>query len=230
MFSMHILIKPLMMSALLIASACASSGGRDSRQSHGPAAGLDQSQQLLARARSLQAEQGCAKAIPSYRVISSFGDGYDVAQYELGACLLDISGAGATETALFREEALFWLKRAAWAGNARAQGKLASILSGAPSQNVDGVSESLEEAMGWALVYQENSVRELYALPDVAAPVLNHLRTTLPPDAMHNAVAFADDFEKIAMTAFFPPARAQPKQAAQRERRRPEGGKQRRRR
>ncbi len=90
----------------------------------GPAPGLQQPGRLLAMARDTQAKKGCKSAIPAYRVISSFGDGYDIAQYELGACLLESATDNPAETALFHEEAALWLRRAAWAGNARAQLKL----------------------------------------------------------------------------------------------------------
>lgn len=216
-------------SAILLAGTCASNGPPE-RQGRAPSDGLNQSRQLLAHARSVRAEQGCAKAIPAYRVISSFGDGYDVAQFELGACLVETDGATANETALFREEGVFWLKRAAWAGNARAQGQLAQLLSGAETTKVTGVAPVPVEAMGWALVYRENSARDLYNLPPVSIFVLDHLKATLSPEEAGAAAAFAEDFDKIKMASFSPPARRQNAHQAQGERRRPPGGQGRRRR
>lgn len=163
---------------LILAGGCAS-GPEQGPRGQGPAAGLNQSQMLLSRARTLQREKGCARAAPTYRVVASFGADYEVAQYELGACLLDMEGANADETALFREEGLLWIKRAAWGGNARAQHRLAHLLSGAGYEPARGIAADPQAAMGWALVYRENPARALYALPDVAEPVLAHLQGAL---------------------------------------------------
>jgi len=186
---------------LLGLTACAS--GHSPQQESGPPPGLQQPGRLLAAARSTQAEKGCASAIPAYRVVSSFGDGYAIAQYELGACLLQIDSTNATETALFREESLLWLRRAAWAGNARAQLKLAQLLSGADAH--DG-SVHKEEAMGWAILYKGNPARNLFDLPPVSPIILNHLDAALSPDAMKRAASFAKNFEKIKMASFIPPS------------------------
>ena len=195
---------------LILAAGCASGPGQGPRgqgpNKQGPAAGLNQTQMLLARARQVQSEQGCARAVPTYRVVASFGEDYEVAQYELGACLIEIDGVNAHETALFREEGLLWIKRAAWGGNARAQHRLAHLLSGAGYEPARGFAADPQAAMGWALVYQANPARSLYALPDVADPVLNHLRSALSDDESAAASAFAADFDKIALASFTPPA------------------------
>lgn len=195
--------------ALLIAiSGCASGGGKReaSRERGGPGAGLNQSRMLLSHARELQSEQGCARAIPAYRVVASFGEGYEVAQYELGACLLNTDGANSNDTALFREEGVLWIKRAAWAGNARAQHRLAHLLSGADYEHIKGLSPAPQQAMGWVLVYNANPARELYALPDVAAPVLTHLQSSLSEEEQKAAQSFAASFDEISLAAFTPPA------------------------
>ena len=185
-------------------TSCASGGGK--RQA-GPAPGLQQPGKLLSLARDIQAEKGCKSAIPAYRVISSFGDGYDIAQYELGACLLERESTNPAEINLFQEEAVFWLRRAAWAGNARAQLKLAQILSGA--SNVEhGGQANPEEAMAWSILYNENAKRDLYDLPDIPERVAAHLNVTLDTDAAQRAAAFADNFEAIKMAAFNMPRQA----------------------
>lgn len=208
--------------ALLIAAGgCASGGGKReaARERGGPGAGLNQSRVLLSRARDIQSEQGCARAIPTYRVVASFGEGYEVAQYELGACLLQIDGASPDETMLFREESVLWIKRAAWAGNARAQHQLAHILSGANYAAAKGVSPNPQQAMGWALVYEANPARELYALPDVAAPVLSHLQASLSEDEQTAATVFAKEFDEITLAVFTPPAQRRERNASGQQRR-----------
>ncbi len=188
-------------SFLVILTACASPRGP--QQEGRPDQTLQQPERLLATARKIQTEKGCAKAIPTYRVISSFGDGHAVAQYELGACLLKIESVNVMEASLFREESILWLRRAAWAGNARAQLKLAQLLSGVDAH--DGVLDTKEEAMGWAILYDDNPARNLFDLPPISPLVISHLRATLTPDSMNRAAAFAKDFEKIKMASFIPP-------------------------
>jgi len=203
-------ILALVLALVLALAACASGPDRGPRgQGPGGAGvnqGLSQGQTLLARARHIQGEEGCARAAPAYRVVASFGADYEVAQYELGACLLEMTGVNDDETALLREEGLFWTRRAAWAGHARAQHRLAHLLSGANYDRVSDVAPDPVAAMGWALVYDDNAARSLYALPDVAEPVLEHLRASLSDEEAADADAFAASFETMAMAAFAPPA------------------------
>jgi len=187
----------------LAVTACASGRGGP-KNAAGPAPGLQQPGKLLALARDTQAKKGCTAALPAYRVISSFGDGYEIAQYELGACLLETSGASDAETALLREEAALWLRRAAWAGNARAQLRLAQLLSGAPGTGL-GVASAPEEALGWSVVYNENAQRDLFDLPAVPDAVAAHLNAALDTASRERALAFAESFTPVTMSAFTPP-------------------------
>lgn len=185
--------------------ACASSRG-------GPQApmrpvGVNQPSALLAQARDYQAKGGCAKAAPVYRIVASHGDGHDVAQYELGACLLEMEGESEAETALFRQEALFWLNRAAWAGNARAQGRLAEVLSGAPAYKVSLLAPDPVAAMKWAIVYDANGTREVYGLRALAPMARDHLASVLRPEARAQAQRDAAAFSRIEMAGFVPTAR-----------------------
>ncbi|NOX82552.1 MAG: hypothetical protein GXP06_06130 [Alphaproteobacteria bacterium] len=194
------IIATLLSAALL--GACATGSSHEAR---GPAPSINQPERLLAHARKAQANKGCDKAIPTYRVIAGFGEGYEVAQYELGACLLETAPTS-EQASLLTQEGLFWLRRAAWAGNARAQWRLAMVLSGAPSPYAENVAAVPTEAMGWALVYKDNATRELYGLAPVYPKVLNHLNATLPQNAKADATTFADDFVEIKMAIFTPPA------------------------
>ena len=212
--------------ALAFTVAACASGGK--KRAAGPAPGLQQPGKLLSLARDTQAKKGCTQAIPAYRVISSFGDGYDVAQYELGACLLEATSDNPAEIKLFKEEASFWLRRAAWAGNARAQLKLAQILSGTENLTHGG-SANPEEAMAWSIIYEENAKRDLYDLPEISERVASHLSATLDNTGKARAIAFADQFQTITMASFTPP---RPQEGAIRSQSRPQqtGGQQRRRR
>ncbi|MHA7871114.1 MAG: hypothetical protein ACX939_02060 [Hyphococcus sp.] len=212
----------LALCAVALASAACASSKPDPQRQAGPADGLRQPGRLLAMARSIEGDKGCAKAVPTYRVVSSFGDGYDVAQYELGACLLTLQGESETEAQLFHQEAAFWLRRAAWAGNARAQRALAQALSGASTDHAGKITAAPEEAMGWAIVYRENPARDLYDLPDVSPLIITHLTASLDDAGMRQAEAFAESFEPVVMASFVMPQgqreNAQRPQGAQRAR------------
>lgn len=186
-------------------AACASSRGGP--QTPPRPIGLTQPSALLAQARDFQARKGCAKAAPVYRIVSSHGDGHDVAQYELGACLLEMEGESDAETALFRQEALFWLSRAAWAGNARAQGKLAEVLSGAAPYKVSHVAPDPVAAMMWSIVYDANGTREVYGLRALPPLVRDHLASVMTQEGLVTAQREAASFAKIAMAGFVPTAR-----------------------
>ncbi len=190
--------------AVALLGACAT-GKPPGEAAHGP--GLDQPERLLKYARNVQAEKGCKTAVPAYRVIAGFGEGYEVAQYELGACLLE-TASPSEQAALLTQEGLFWLRRAAWAGNARAQWRLAMVLSGAPSSpHTVNVGAAPTEAMGWALVYKDNATRDLYGLAPVYPKVIDHLNASLSQGAKAEAETFADDFTEVKMAIFTPPAR-----------------------
>jgi len=166
--------------------------------------GVNQPSQLLSRARDMQAKEGCAKAAPVYRIVASHGEGHDIAQYELGACLLQMESDSDAETALFRQEALFWLSRAAWAGNARAQGKLAETLSGAAPYKATFVASDPVEAMKWAIVYDANGTRETYGLRALPQLVRDHLSSALTPEGLSAAQSEASSFRRISMSEFVP--------------------------
>lgn len=195
----------LLLLPLISVAACAS--GRGPGPGHfGGAAGatFDSPGFVLAAARDQQAKKGCAEAVPAYRVVSAYGKGFDVAQFELGACLLEMSAEQGPEAGLFREEGLFWLRRAAWAGNARAQRALAGALSGALGGDID---PKPGEAMAWALIYGENSDRELFNLPPIDNSVTERLENALSEEEVSAAISFANSFSQISMEPFTPPAR-----------------------
>lgn len=194
--------------SLLTLAACASGPQRGPGGGQFRGAGLDvsaQSARILADARKKKAEQGCAAAIPSYRVVASFGLDHETAQYELGACLLEAASGDGAEPALLQEEGLFWLRRAAYAGEPRAQVALADALSGASPASA-GIMPNLVEAYGWALLYEDNAAHNLYGLPELQPAVADHFRTQMNADEISDAQAFAAAYREIKMEVFTPPA------------------------
>lgn len=177
----------------------------------------EQAQRLLGMARSLRETEGCAEAAPVYRVLAGFGEGLEPAQVELGECLLEMEGGGAQETALFRREALFWLERAAYAGDGRAQRRLAEYYAAVQTPHGDA-----QKALGWALLFAENGDAELYGLAGFPKTFETGLRASLSDAAIRDAEKFAEDFSIIRMAIYAPSLRAG--RAARKEFRRPQSG------
>lgn len=157
-------------------------------------------ERLLERARAVRTSEGCLEAAPTYRVVAAMGEGQEAAQHELGECLLLIAGATPAETALFRQEAAFWLVRAAHAGNARAQRALAVHLGS--NANADAAPA---EALKWALVYEKNGEAALYGYKSLPPTFVPGLKSDVGPAAVAAAEAFAAAFAPLTLAKFAPP-------------------------
>lgn len=176
---------------------------------------LATSTRLLAEARRLREGEGCTSALPTYRVVAGMGEGEEAAQHELGECLLTVTGATPLETELFRQEGVFWLTRAAHAGNARAQRALAVHFA---PQSMGAAANA--EALKWALVYAKNPDANVYGYKELPATFVPGLSTALGPDAAAKAKAFADSFKPLTLAKFTPP---KAKKGAERPGRPPQG-------
>lgn len=162
----------------------------------------DDAGQLINFARGVRDEKGCAQAAPSFRVIAGMGEGQEAAQHELGECLLELKGATEVETALFRQEAEFWLTRAAFAGNARAQRRLVMDMSSpaSPLHNPKG-------AYMWALIYGKNPTADLYGYKALPGTLIPGLKASLNDANKAEAESFAKDFTPIMLAKFEGPSR-----------------------
>lgn len=180
----------------------------------------DSAGRLTAFARKLRADKGCASAAPAFRVVAAMGDGNEAAQHELAECLLEMQGATPTETALFREEARFWLTRAAYAGNARAQRRLVLDMA-APANALHDPKAALQ----WALVYEKNPTADLYGFKELPKTLVPGLRAVLTPEAAAEAEAFATSFAPLTLSKFEAPKARKP---AEEQRRPPPGARPRR--
>jgi len=183
---------------------------------------------LIAFARDLRKQKGCADAAPSYRVLAGMGEGQEAAQHELGECLLLMEGASAIETKLFKQEGAFWLTRAAYAGNARAQRKLAMEMA-SPASALHDPKGSLE----WSLIYGKNPDANLYGYGPLPGTLVPGLKSSLSEDEIAEAEKFAKDFAPITLPKFEGPKREDGKKrrpgpdGAGPEGRRPPGGRRR---
>jgi len=162
----------------------------------------DDAGRLVMFARELREKKGCAEAAPAFRVIAGMGEGQEAAQHELAECLLSLKGANEFETALFRQEGEFWLTRAAFAGNARAQRRLAMDMA-SPANPLHDPKGSLK----WSLVYQKNPTADLYGYGPLPASLVPGLKSALNADDIAEAEAFAATFAPLIMTKFEGPKR-----------------------
>jgi len=192
---------------LLFAFACTIAGpsalAKDKPSA--PAFSEDSAPRLLAEARKMREETGCIAAAPTYRVVAAMGAGEEAAQHELGECLLLIDGVHAAETALFRQEGEFWLTRAAFAGNARAQRALAVHFGSAANPHA-----APAEALKWALVYAKNGEADLYGFKTLPPTFVPGLKSALSAEAIVAAEGFASEFAPIALAAFRAPKPEKP--------------------
>lgn len=179
----------------------------------------DDAGRLIMFARNLREEKGCADAAPAFRVIAGMGEGQEAAQHELGECLLAMKGANEIETALFRQEGEFWLTRAAFAGNARAQRKLA-METASPASALHNPKGSLM----WSLIYGKNPTSDLYGYAPLPATLVPGLKSSLNETDIAEAEKFANEFAPIALAKFEGPKREDLKKGAFGERHGPPPG------
>lgn len=179
---------------------------------------------LLAFARQRRDEKGCADAAPAFRVIAGMGEGQEAAQHELAECLLTLQGANDVETALFRQEGEFWLTRAAYAGNARAQRRLAMEMA-SPASALHNNKGSLQ----WALVYAKNPTADLYGYGPLPPTMVPGLKSSLNEAEIADAEHFARDFTPVSLAKYEGPPRGDKKDAFGKGRREPPPGERRRR-
>lgn len=186
--------------AATVFTACAAPGTADrkrlanvdrvnaERQLQGRVMDSEQAARLIGAARTLAATKGCEEAIPIYRVLAAYGRNFEIAQYELGECLLD--GA---PSALDRREAMVWLERAAMAGHRESQKELAEIAY---------TGGDYSTALGWALVFNEQNDTAIAPMQDFSTPFMDRLRDGLDAEAIAAAERFALDFSPDYMASF----------------------------
>jgi hypothetical protein len=114
--------------------------------------------------------------------------------------LIEIDGTTPTETALFRQEGRFWLTRAAYAGNARAQRRLVLEMSAPANAQHDP-----KAALQWALVYEKNPTSALYGYKELPKTLVPGLKSSLTPEAIAEAETFAAGFTPLYLQKFEAP-------------------------
>lgn len=136
---------------------------------------VDVSARLYTQALELKAAGKCPAAIPPFYALASRGEGYELAQYHLGACLLAEAEPAITATGFL--EALLWLRRSAEAGSPDAQGELARLyLEGPPAVR------DLGEAALWYELYLVNPAAKRPGFSPVPRAVAQRIEAALAED------------------------------------------------
>lgn len=141
------LSRVLVLTVAVLLSGCAgSSGGGGHRRDADP----------YEQAIRLQGTGDCARAAPLFQSLAVRGRGYEMAQYNLGECLLDLARSATSPAAAARQraQAATWIVKAA-------NSDLAVAQEAAERLYLDGVGVAADpvEAGKWALLFLRNPLR-----------------------------------------------------------------------
>ena len=149
------------------------------------------------KAEDLRLAGRCQEAIPILRRLAAGGDGYELAQYNLGLCLLDTGKADpdAQHGASVKLEGAGFILIAANHNLPKAQASLAAMyLDG------NGVARDPVEAGKWALIYRANGTRFALGLPNISQDLQARLDAVLTDLTWAQARARADAWNPAAQT------------------------------
>ncbi|HTT98442.1 MAG TPA: hypothetical protein VMF58_10355 [Rhizomicrobium sp.] len=125
-------------------------------------------------AEELRKKGKCDEALPILRNLANSSDGYEISQYNLGLCLIDLAAKDPQHPAAQRKEGADYILMAANSGFGRAQAAAVGLyLDGT------GVVADPVEAEKWALVYHDNGMRISLGLPDLPPDVMARLNTAV---------------------------------------------------
>ncbi len=175
-------------------------GGRAAEQPIDPGGDRTPTQTALppdpeGKAEDLRLAGKCPEAIPILRRLAAGGDGYELAQYNLGLCLLDTGKAepDAQRAASQNQEGSAFILKAANHNLPKAQASLAQMyLDGV------GVVRDPVEAGKWALIYRANGTRFALGLPNISADLQARLDAVLTDVTWAQARALADAWTPAA--------------------------------
>ncbi len=150
-----------------------------------------------AEGEQLRLNGQCDKAVPLLRAYATRGDGYELSQFNLGMCLLDLAAAQHDAAQLAgRKEGAEWIVMAANAGLAKAQARAVLLyLDGT------GVAADPVEAQKWSLLYHRNSTRIAIGLRDIAPQVSDRLDAELTDATRTQAEQRADNWTQTPQTS-----------------------------
>ena len=141
------------------------------------------------KAVELRLHGKCDQAIPILRNLTAINQNDEIAKFNLGQCLVDVSKTDADKGRAAHDayEGAQWLLEAANHGLPNAQEGLISVyLDG------NGVARNPVEAGKWSLIYRSNGMRFALGLPDIPGDLQARLDRTLNEQAWDEARAEAD--------------------------------------
>ena len=145
-------------------------------------------------AEDLQLNGKCQQAIPIFRRLAAKGAGYELAQFNLGRCLFDVSKAepDAQRAASLKHEAADCIVKAANNGLPNAQISLVAVyLDG------NGVDRDPVEAGMWSLIYHANGARYAIGLRDISPDLQARLDSVLTEKTWAEAQSRADAWSPV---------------------------------
>jgi len=128
--------------------------------------------------------------------MTACGRGFEIAQAELGECLLTMTSDSKAEVTLFQQEGVFWLERAAFAGDARAQRLLSTALAEKSSQ-----AERVR-APSWTPLLETNANAELYSYKPLHLSFVSDIKSYLTAEKILQAETFATNFSIIRIARY----------------------------
>jgi hypothetical protein len=158
--------------------------------------GVDLPPEPEARAEGLRLAGRCDEAIPMFRNLASYGEGFEIAEYNLGLCLFDIAKTApdAQHAADLKRQGAQAIVKAANAGSAKAQAFLIpAYLDG------NGVDRDPLEAGKWALIYHDNGARLVLNMKNISADLQARLDGVLNAAAWAQAQSRADAWTPVSV-------------------------------
>lgn len=158
------------------------------------------------QAMAYKQNNDCPHAIPLLEPMAKRGHGFEVAQYELGQCLIETARAAASpaDVARTRADGAAWILKAANSDIPAAQEEAIHLY-----QDGIGVAADPLEAGKWLLVLERNPLRRVYGPADIDPSVEKALRKTLTSAQWAEAQARADRWQPVDQPTVEAPATTQ---------------------
>jgi len=194
-FPFHLAAGCLVVLAGLACSAAAEAqqgrqGGESQDRQDNLLSSIDISSRLYRQALEHKAAGDCKAAIPLFNRLARRGQGFELAQFHLGECLMRGAEESATSTQFL--SGLVWVRRAAEAGAPQAQATLALLYLGGPESLRDR-----EEAAFWFALFRDNPERKK---PGFSSPLSareeERLESALPAEIRDAAKERAESWQR----------------------------------
>lgn len=140
----------------------------------------------------------CDVAVPALRPFADHGAGNEIAQFNLGMCLIDLAAKehDAKQAGGMRQEGAQWIVQAANGGFGKAQAQAVVLY-------LDGTGVVIDpaEADKWALLYHDNGMRISIGMPDIRPALKSRLDDALTDAMRAQARTRADAWKQTAQAS-----------------------------